>query len=46
MSFDNNTTLSLFQFHKGTIKTHISRINSQQSSLFQFHKGTIKTVHR
>ena len=43
MSFDNNTTLSLFQFHKGTIKTDELHLFYGISVVFQFHKGTIKT---
>ena len=33
---------SLFQFHKGTIKTDYYS-NCLSQPLFQFHKGTIKT---
>ena len=33
----------LFQFHKGTIKTHRSYKDYDQYHKFQFHKGTIKT---
>ena len=33
----------LFQFHKGTIKTHSSLSRSSPTAVFQFHKGTIKT---
>ena len=36
----------VFQFHKGTIKTSISRIKKRLIARFQFHKGTIKTPHR
>ena len=43
MSFDNNTTLSLFQFHKGTIKTCWREEEFSWVFIFQFHKGTIKT---
>ena len=32
-----------FQFHKGTIKTHIHQVPYRLVRLFQFHKGTIKT---
>ena len=34
--------VSLFQFHKGTIKTSTSFVYTPKN-LFQFHKGTIKT---
>ena len=34
---------SLFQFHKGTIKTHAAGIIFYRALGFQFHKGTIKT---
>ena len=37
---------SVFQFHKGTIKTQVMRLDSLLSGLFQFHKGTIKTYLR
>ena len=33
----------LFQFHKGTIKTHNQAWNVAYANQFQFHKGTIKT---
>ena len=33
----------LFQFHKGTIKTLLSRYCLHKLRVFQFHKGTIKT---
>ena len=37
------TNVSLFQFHKGTIKT-LNRLKTRcVRELFQFHKGTIKT---
>ena len=32
-----------FQFHKGTIKTHIIERTTMRLIIFQFHKGTIKT---
>ena len=38
MSFDNNTTLSLFQFHKGTIKT----LNETQGALNHAYFNSIK----
>ena len=34
---------TLFQFHKGTIKTTIVNFVKLVVKLFQFHKGTIKT---
>ena len=34
----------MFQFHKGTIKTHKLVNYFLFSTLFQFHKGTIKTL--
>ena len=34
---------SLFQFHKGTIKTICLIHSSTNGAIFQFHKGTIKT---
>ena len=33
---------SLFQFHKGTIRT-VMTISQKWYKLFQFHKGTIRT---
>ena len=33
----------IFQFHKGTIKTELTRDNASLQQQFQFHKGTIKT---
>ena len=36
-------TISVFQFHKGTIRTIVFQISCLQISLFQFHKGTIRT---
>ncbi len=33
-----------FQFHKGTIKTSLTRFINKNSIIFQFHKGTIKTL--
>ena len=35
--------LTLFQFHKGTIKTQGGRGSGRSLRRFQFHKGTIKT---
>ena len=35
--------ISLFQFHKGTIKTLIDAQTAAAVAAFQFHKGTIKT---
>ena len=35
--------LSIFQFHKGTIKTLAPPIFFERFVVFQFHKGTIKT---
>ena len=35
---------SIFQFHKGTIKTVETRLYIITFCLFQFHKGTIKTT--
>ncbi len=32
-----------FQFHKGSIKTEITRLFAVSSNAFQFHKGSIKT---
>ena len=37
------SVLLLFQFHKGTIKTRLTRFVNKDSIIFQFHKGTIKT---
>ena len=34
----------LFQFHKGTIRTHAAGIIFYRALGFQFHKGTIRTV--
>ena len=34
----------LFQFHKGTIKTGVTK-HGGETEAFQFHKGTIKTAH-
>ena len=33
----------LFQFHKGTIRTHHA-VQAEYGSIFQFHKGTIRTT--
>ena len=38
--------VSLFQFHKGTIKTDWSFEEQVLAHLFQFHKGTIKTADK
>ena len=35
---------TLFQFHKGTIKTDVVDKMTNGITVFQFHKGTIKTV--
>ena len=35
---------TVFQFHKGTIKTSFSQFTIFLSAWFQFHKGTIKTA--
>ena len=32
-----------FQFHKGTIKTAVLKVDNLHTAVFQFHKGTIKT---
>ena len=37
------TQTSLFQFHKGTIKTTMAENSKTTRTVFQFHKGTIKT---
>ena len=37
---------SLFQFHKGTIRTFAPRRALLDDILFQFHKGTIRTEER
>ena len=34
--------VTLFQFHKGTIKAAYGNTQSTEFSQFQFHKGTIK----
>ena len=36
--------MSVFQFHKGTIRTHAYIRLDRCDSLFQFHKGTIRTI--
>ena len=36
-------TRTLFQFHKGTIKTFVEWWKHAIKHIFQFHKGTIKT---
>ena len=41
--FVNSHTLTLFQFHKGTIKTLFGCRVIARFRWFQFHKGTIKT---
>ena len=35
---------TLFQFHKGTIRTDKTHRHMFTTNLFQFHKGTIRTV--
>ena len=35
----------VFQFHKGTIRTHSSFSFPKRNVLFQFHKGTIRTQY-
>ena len=37
---------TLFQFHKGTIKTIILQMQNNILMKFQFHKGTIKTAQQ
>ena len=37
-----NLNISLFQFHKGTIKPQAVRSAVDKLQKFQFHKGTIK----
>ena len=37
------TAPTVFQFHKGTIKTTCRKCEEGRQTLFQFHKGTIKT---
>ena len=39
-----NGDLSLFQFHKGTIKARKFLEPLNNDSVFQFHKGTIKAL--
>ena len=39
----SNRTVSTFQFHKGTIRTHLPMYRCFPSGEFQFHKGTIRT---
>ena len=34
---------SVFQFHKGTIRTWSGTANDDKLLVFQFHKGTIRT---
>ena len=36
--------LTLFQFHKGTIRTLCCSNKAQKVATFQFHKGTIRTL--
>ena len=36
---------TIFQFHKGTIKTVRTISTDLEPYAFQFHKGTIKTLH-
>ena len=38
-------TLSLFQFHKGAIRTDVSARNLFTAKIFQFHKGAIRTQY-
>ena len=40
----NGSLSSLFQFHKGTIRTNYFTMSFKNIILFQFHKGTIRTV--
>ena len=40
------SSLSIFQFHKGTIKTGLSFRYLLKEGIFQFHKGTIKTINK
>ena len=42
MSFDNNTTLSLFQFHKGTIKTDTTTVDGSGEQYFNSIKVRLK----
>ena len=37
--------ISLFQFHKGAIRTRDAMKNIPLNQAFQFHKGAIRTVH-
>ena len=39
-----NGDLSLFQFHKGTIKAPPAAQMARAAAAFQFHKGTIKAM--
>ena len=36
--------LTRFQFHKGTIRTHVIAQVLAKKIAFQFHKGTIRTI--
>ena len=42
--FGENMRQFLFQFHKGTIKTHKAKVLTCNVVQFQFHKGTIRTI--
>ena len=37
------STIPIFQFHKGTIRTSVISSNTFHVQIFQFHKGTIRT---
>ena len=39
----NTSAISLFQFHKGTIRTSLLAVHTYLTNVFQFHKGTIRT---
>ena len=41
--YQNQFHASIFQFHKGTIKTYFNVSRLLLPWIFQFHKGTIKT---
>ena len=36
-------TISIFQFHKGSIKTYLEEDESEGLARFKFQKGSIKT---
>ena len=38
-----NHCVRIFQFHKGTIRTHKENTDMEIAIKFQFHKGTIRT---